>query len=122
MLIDSQTAYIMTANMTVEALGSAGWRGRPQLAVNREYIVVDEDPARVKMLAALFVADWDPTLPRFDASQLRSSALVVSPSEGGQGNAHDVLLALLRSAQTSLLIEMEVVHEDYPDQEEIEKA
>src|SRR5439155_21340739 len=85
MIIDGQTAYIMTANMTVEALGSTGWRGRPQLAVNREHIVVDEDAAGVNMLAVLFVADWDPTLPRFDALQLRSSALGAGGSQRRRG-------------------------------------
>lgn len=111
MIVDGQTAYIMTANLTTDSLGSPASHGKPYAANNREYIVIDEDPGRVNTLKAIFSADWDVSAPRFDATQLQASALVVSPSANNQGNASAVVMQLLQQAQTSLMIEMEEIHE-----------
>lgn len=111
MLIDGHTAYIMTANLTTDSIGSPAAHGNPYAARNREYIVIDEDPGRLSTLKAIFSADWDANAPRFDASQLQSSALVVSPSANNQGNASSIVMQLLQQAQSSLMIEMEEIHE-----------
>lgn len=111
MLIDGKTAYVMTANLTTDAIGSPATHGNPYAARNREYIVIDEDAGRIATLKAIFSADWDANVARFDASQLQSSALVISPSAKNQGNASAVVMQLLQQAQTSLMIEMEEIHE-----------
>lgn len=111
MIIDGQIAYIMTANLTTDSLGSPASHGNPYAASNREYIVIDNDLGRVNTLKAVFSADWDANAPRFDATQLQSSALVISPSVNNQGNATIIVLQMLQQAQTSLMIEMEEIHE-----------
>jgi cardiolipin synthase A/B len=91
MVVDGATAYIMTCNLTRSGLG-----GSTQ-ATNREYGVVDTDPADVAEVAAIFQADWDHTTPR-----LADPNLVVSPV-----NARAKLLDLLGSAHRSLALEDE---------------
>ena len=63
MIIDGQTTYIMTANLTTDSLGSPASHGQPYAASNREYIVIDNDPGRVNTLKAVFSADWDANAP-----------------------------------------------------------
>lgn len=116
MLIDGQVAYIMTANLTSYSLGSM-LRQTPQKAANREYMLIDTDPQRIAVLTAIFAADWDANMPRFDHMLLQSSALVISPSFGGSkknvvGNALSVLQQLIQSAQATIQIEMEEIHEN----------
>ncbi len=116
MIVDGKIAYIMSANLTTYSIGYADAQGM-QAASNREYIVIDADPQRISTLMTLFTADWDANAPRFDPALLQSSALVVSPSfVGGKnnvvGNALAVLQQLIQSAQQSILIEMEEIHEN----------
>jgi phosphatidylserine/phosphatidylglycerophosphate/cardiolipin synthase-like enzyme len=86
MVIDNEVAFIMSANMTNSAY-----------TVNRDYIVVDRNRADVADVAKIFDADWVgahyvPQNPR----------LVVSPI-----NSRDRLLALIDSAQKTLVIQTE---------------
>jgi len=116
MIVDGQVAYIMSANLTTYSIGYADAQGM-QPASNREYIVIDSDPQRISTLMTLFTADWDTNAPRFDPTLLQSSALVVSPSfAGGKnnvvGNALAVLQQLIQSAQRTIQIEMEEIHEN----------
>src|SRR5205085_10808162 len=99
--------------------------GKAQPAVNREYILLDADQQRVNTLITLFRTDWgDPAVPHFDPALLQSSALVVSPSFGASkknivGNALAVLTQLIQSAQHTLQIEVEEIHENYPALEQL---
>ena len=116
MIVDGKVAYIMSANLTTYSIGYADAQGM-QLASNREYIVIDADPQQISTLMTLFTADWDANAPRFDPTLLQSSALVVSPSfAGGKnnvvGNALAVLQQLIQSAQQTIQIEMEEIHEN----------
>lgn len=91
MLVDGATAYIMTSNLSYSGLGGSS------AATNREYGVIDTDPADVAALGAIFQADWNHTTPALDDPHL-----VVSPI-----NARADLLSLIASAHTSLEVEDE---------------
>jgi len=91
MVIDGQTAYIMTANFSRAALGGS------QSATNREYLLADSTPADVAAVTAIFRADWNRTTPALTDPQL-----VVSPV-----NARSDLTALIASARKTLEIEDE---------------
>ncbi len=91
MVIDEQTAYIMTANFTYSALGGSN------TTKNREYGIIDGNQADIEAVSAIFDADWN----RSDA-QFNDANLVVSPV-----NARQDFESLIASAQTSLLIEAE---------------
>jgi phosphatidylserine/phosphatidylglycerophosphate/cardiolipin synthase-like enzyme len=94
-VVDDGVAYIMTANLT----GSA-------FTANREYIVVDRDPADVAEIVRVFEADWARTTP--DLSQAR---LVWSPV-----NSRQRILELIDSAQKSLDLEQEVLNDPEVEQ------
>lgn len=91
MLVDGATAYVMTCNLSYSGLGGSS------VAKNREYGVVDTDPADVAALDAIFQADWDHTTPTLDDPHL-----VVSPI-----NARAALLGLIDGARTALEVEDE---------------
>jgi phosphatidylserine/phosphatidylglycerophosphate/cardiolipin synthase-like enzyme len=86
MVIDGQTAYIMTCNFTNSAFTS-----------NREYAVIDTNPTDVSEVGAIFQADWNqqPFTPQ-------DPNLVVSPD-----NSRQRLLNLIDSAQRSIVLEDE---------------
>jgi phosphatidylserine/phosphatidylglycerophosphate/cardiolipin synthase-like enzyme len=86
MVIDGATAYIMTMNLTNSAFNS-----------NRDFAVVDRNPADVAEVARIFQADWQakPYTPK-------NPNLVVSPD-----NSRAKLLKLIDSATKSLIIETE---------------
>lgn len=91
MVVDHATAYIMTCNLTRSALGGSS------STTNREYGVIDTNPADIAEIAAIFQADWNRTTPT-----LTDPDLVVSPVD-----ARAKLLAVLNAAHTSLQIEDE---------------
>lgn len=88
MLIDGQTAFVLTYNLTKAATET-----------NREFGVVNRSPSDVAELKRIFLADWNreyyrPTDPD----------LVVSPD-----NARWRILGLMEQAQTELLVGVEVI-------------
>ena len=94
MIIDGNTAYIMTANFTEAALGGSSG------TANREYIICDTDPQDIQTLQAIFIADQQgKPLP----SHLPPNLVVTDI------NAHAMLRALLDSAQQSIYIQVESI-------------
>jgi cardiolipin synthase A/B len=91
MVIDGNTAYIMTANFTAAALGSGSY------TKNREYGIIDTNAQDVQAVTDIFNADWNRNTP-----QLHDPNLVVSPI-----NARTAFTALINSAHKTLLIEAE---------------
>ncbi len=86
MVIDDQLAYILTYNFTSSAF-----------TANREYGVVDSNPADVAEVIRVFEADWNRTQP-----DLNNASLVWSPV-----NARQKILALIDAARASLDAEQE---------------
>ncbi|MBX5450289.1 phospholipase D-like domain-containing protein [Thermogemmatispora sp.] len=95
MIIDGTTAYIMTCNLTNAALGVGSTK-------NREYGIIDTNPADVKAVSDIFEADWNRT-----QVSLSNPNLVVSPI-----NSRSVLESLIKGAHKSLLIEAEELIDD----------
>ena len=91
MVIDGQTAYIMTSNFTQAALGTSKY------TLNREYGIIDSNSNDVQEVQNIFQADWNRQIP-----QLNDNNLVVSPL-----NARASLTDLINGAQKTLLIEAE---------------
>lgn len=85
-IADDQVALVGTANWTLSAF-----------KYNREYVVVDRDPADVRQLEAIFQGDWQRQPVR-----LGDSHVVVSPT-----NSRGDLLALIASAQHQVDLEAE---------------
>jgi phosphatidylserine/phosphatidylglycerophosphate/cardiolipin synthase-like enzyme len=101
MVIDETTAYIMTSNFTLSALGGSSSQ------TNREYIIVDKNQQDVQGILDIFYADWNRTSAQYNAPNL-----VVSPD-----NSRDNFQSLINSAQKKLLIEAEEMQDT-----EIEQA
>ncbi len=101
MIIDEITAYIMTSNFTLSALGGSSF------TKNREYDIIDQNKQDVQGILDIFNADWNRTTAQYNAPNL-----VVSPDN----SRHD-LLSLINSAQKTLLIEAEEMQDS-----EIEQA
>lgn len=91
LIIDSQTAFIMTSNMTNAALGTGS------STKNREYGIIDNNSQDVQAIMAIFQADWDRTTAGFNAPNL-----VVSPV-----NSRSSFDALIASAKHTLLVTAE---------------
>ncbi|MBC7545742.1 MAG: hypothetical protein H7338_23675 [Candidatus Sericytochromatia bacterium] len=87
-VVDGAVAFIMTMNLSKAAMLD-----------NREFIIIEKDPQRVKLVQQLFDADWSYT--PFDAKNLGS--LVLSPV-----NSRSQLTSLIESAQRTLVMEIEV--------------
>lgn len=98
MIIDSATAFIMTSNFTRSALG--GYSGSSG-STNREYDIVDTNPADVQAVSAIFQADWQRTTAQFNDANL-----VVSPI-----NSRNDFTRLIGSAHHTLLIEAEEMND-----------
>lgn len=92
MVIDEQLAYIMTHNFTTSSFNA-----------NREYGIIDTNPADVAEVMRVFEADWNHTKPN-----LSNARLVWSPV-----NARQKLLALIDEARTRL----DMQQEEMQDQE-----
>jgi phosphatidylserine/phosphatidylglycerophosphate/cardiolipin synthase-like enzyme len=93
---DHHSALLGTPNWTTSAFST-----------NREYVVVDQDPADVAQLAAIYEADWN----RHGVT-LDNPHLVVSPA-----NSRADFLALIQSAQKQIDLEAEELQD-----QEIEDA
>ena len=86
LVIDERTALIMTLNLT-----------RSSFTRNREYGIIDTDPAHVAEIVRVFDADWQREKP-----VVSQPDLVWSPD-----NARERLLPFLRSAQSAVDIQIE---------------
>jgi cardiolipin synthase A/B len=100
MVIDGKTAYIMTSNFTLAALGESKSQN------NREYGIIDTNTTDVQEVANIFSADWQRTTPT-----LNDSNLVVSPT-----NSRSDFLSLINSAKKSLSIEAEEMQDSQVEQ------
>jgi phosphatidylserine/phosphatidylglycerophosphate/cardiolipin synthase-like enzyme len=98
MIVDGTTAFIMTSNFTRSALG--GYSGSSG-STNREYVIVDTNPADVQAVSAIFQADWQRTTAQFNDANL-----VVSPI-----NSRNDFTRLIGSAHHTLLIEAEEMND-----------
>jgi phosphatidylserine/phosphatidylglycerophosphate/cardiolipin synthase-like enzyme len=93
-VLDGKQAWIMTMNLDTSA---------PQY--NREYVVVDDDPADVAEADAIFLADFT------GAANASGAPLVVSPDP--PSNSRSALVALIDSATKTLDIEGEEFSDNY---------
>jgi phosphatidylserine/phosphatidylglycerophosphate/cardiolipin synthase-like enzyme len=100
MVIDGQTAYIMTSNFTQAALGASKY------TLNREYGIIDSNSNDVQEVQNIFQADWNRQTP-----QLNNNNLVVSPV-----NARASLTDLINGAKKTLLIEAEEMQDSSLEQ------
>jgi cardiolipin synthase A/B len=91
MIVDGTTAYIMTSNFTLSALGGSS------STRNREYDIVDKNQEDVQGVLDIFNADWNRTSARYDAPNL-----VVSPD-----NSRNAFKSLINSTHKRLIIEAE---------------
>lgn len=106
MVIDHSTAFIMTSNFTLSALGAG------HSTKNREYDIVDTNAQDVQAVTAIFQADWNRTSAQFDDPNL-----VVSPI-----NARNDFESLINSAHNTLLIEAEEMQDSAIEQALINAA
>lgn len=83
MVIDGTTAYIMTSNFTLTALGAG------KSTLNREYGIIDTNTQDVKNVQDIFTDDWNRT-----QAKVSSSNLVVSPI-----NSRNTFITLIKSAK-----------------------
>ena len=102
MVIDGNTAYIMTCNFTYSALNGT----------NREYGIIDSVAADVREVVDIFNADWSRK-----PVHLTDSSLVVSPT-----NSRDDLTTLINSAKHSLVMEEEEMYDTQVEQAIINAA
>lgn len=103
MIIDGNTAYIMTSNFTRAALG--GYSGSSYLE-NREYDIIDTNSKDVQAVINIFNADWNHTTAQFNDPNL-----VVSPV-----NSRNDFNSLINSAHHTLLIEAEEMNDSAIEQ------
>lgn len=96
MVIDEERVYIMTSNFSKSAFGSGSG------AKNREYGIISSNAEDVQAVLTIFQADWDRTTPQYD-----NPNLVVSPI-----NSRQALTDLMNSAQETLYIEAEYMHDE----------
>ncbi len=87
MVIDGNTAFIMSCNFTYSALNGT----------NREYGVIDTLAQDVQSVTDIFNADWNRTPPH-----ITNSSLVVSPT-----NSRTALTTLMSGAKKTLILEEE---------------
>ncbi len=90
-VIDDEVVYIMTLNMTSSSFSA-----------NREYGIIDENPADIAEVEKVFEADWNRKKP-----ELASPRLIWSPI-----NARERTVELLDSAQETLDIEEQEMLDD----------
>ena len=91
MIIDGKTAYIMSCNFTLSALGGSS------STTNREYGIIDSHATDVKTVLGVFNADWARS-----SYTLTNNNIVLSPV-----NSNSDFIDLINSAQSSLEIEAE---------------
>lgn len=91
MVVDETSAYIMTSNFTLAALGGSS------STKNREYDIIDNNQQDVQGIIDIFNADWNRSSAPYNAPNL-----VVSPD-----NSRNDFKSLINSAQKTLIIEAE---------------
>ena len=96
MVIDGNTAFIMSCNFTYSALNGT----------NREYGVIDTVAQDVQGVTDIFNADWNRTLPH-----ITNTSLVISPT-----NSRTALTTLIGSAKKTLILEEEEMLDDSIEQ------
>ncbi len=106
MITDSSTAYIMTSNFTLSALGGSN------NSRNREYDIADSNPQDVQSVLDIFNADWQRSDPN-----LNDPNLVVSPT-----NSRTSFTSLIASAQKSLIVEAEEMQDTEIQRDLVEAA
>ncbi len=92
MVIDGDTAFIMSCNFTYSALNGT----------NREYGVVDTLAQDVQSVTDIFNADWNRT-----PAHITNPSFVISPT-----NSRTALTALIGSAKKTLILEEEEMLDD----------
>jgi len=94
MLIDGNTAYIMTSNFSRSALGgSSGSSG----STNREYGIIDTNPQDVQAVSTIFNADWNRTTAQFNAAQHGVHVEVILPAaNGSSGDSNSQGIATIK--------------------------
>lgn len=90
-IIDRQMVFILNQNITESAFDR-----------NREFNIIDYNPAHVLEAVAMFEADWERK-----GYTAKENDLVVSPD-----NSRDKLTSLLKSAKYSIDSEAEVIEDD----------
>jgi phosphatidylserine/phosphatidylglycerophosphate/cardiolipin synthase-like enzyme len=88
MIVDGDTAYVLTYNLTKAATES-----------NREFGIINRSPSDVEELKRIFLADWNR-----EAYRPTDPDLVVSPD-----NARWRILGLMEQARQELLVGVEVI-------------
>ncbi len=101
MVIDASTAYIMTSNFTLSALGVS------KTILNREYGIIDSNLQDVQTVTDIFNADWN----HASIQQIDDPNLVVSPL-----NSRSVFLTLINTAHKTLIIEAEEMQDSEVEQ------
>ena len=109
LIIDGNTAFIMTSNFTRSALG--GYSGSSGYE-NREYDIIDTNSQDVQAVIAIFQADWNHTTAQFNDPNL-----VVSPI-----NSRNDFTSLINSAHSTLLIEAEEMNDSNIEQDIVNAA
>ncbi len=99
MLVDDDTLYVLTANLSRAALGGNG------STKNREYGVIDTDQKDIAEIHTIFQDDWDRKTP--PSSTYAQAQIVLSPV-----NSRATLAALIASAKKTLHIEDEEMADD----------
>jgi len=107
MIIDGQTAYIMTCNFTRSALGAT-----TSSTTNREYGIIDNNAQDVQSISTIFNADWNRT-----NAQYTDPNLVVSPD-----NARNAFTSLINGAHKTLAIEAEEMQDSQIEQDLVNAA
>jgi cardiolipin synthase A/B len=100
MVIDGSTAFIMSCNLTLSALGGSSG------TTNREYGIIDTNQQDVQSVIDIFNADWN----RANV-QVNDANLVVSPI-----NSRNDFTSLIDSAKKSLVIEAEEMQDSNVEQ------
>lgn len=104
MIIDGDTAFIMTSNFTNSALGGSTSGGVTYR--NREFDIVDTNSQDVQAIIAIFNADWQHGQAQFNAPNL-----VVSPT-----NSRTIFLSLIGNAHSTLWVDAEEMQDDAIEQ------
>ncbi len=106
LIIDGQTAYIMTCNFTRAALGGSS------STTNREYGIIDNNAQDVQAVTAIFNGDWGHSTPQYTDPNL-----VVSPD-----NSRNAFASLINGAHKTLAIEAEEMQDSQIEQDLVNAA
>lgn len=106
MIVDGNTAYIMTSNFSRSALGGYGSSSQYSDSTNREYDIIDTNGQDVQAVTAIFNADWSR-----NTAQFNNANLVVSPV-----NSRNDFTTFINSAHHTLIIEAEEMQDSSIEQ------